>query len=190
MNSDEAWRDQRTGRVRGFRSDEHRANFMAARARFSDGPNRLMPRCSAMNRFGARCRAAKMHGQSTCYRHGGGAGKRARLAAALLSGNLDRVQRAEMRAQRNRLRVIWRHDPRAPGRTIILVPEDEAACRAWAARQGFLLDVLDRDFPAFSDAARWIWAWQSLISNDDMAAKLARLRNRFLEVSRALDHQG
>ena len=34
----------------------------------------------------------------------------------------------------------------------MLVAADEATCRAWAARQGFQLDVLDRDFPAFSDA--------------------------------------
>ena len=59
MNSDEVWRDERTGRVRGFRSLEHRANFMAARARISDGPNRLMPRCSATNRLGEPCKAAQ-----------------------------------------------------------------------------------------------------------------------------------
>ena len=34
----------------------------------------------------------------------------------------------------------------------MLDPADEATCRAWAARQGFQLDVLDRDFPAFADA--------------------------------------
>ena len=48
--------------------------------------------------------------------------------------------------------------------------DDEATCRAWAARQGFQLDVLDRDLPAFSDACRWIWARMSrgLISDDDL----------------------
>ena len=56
---------------------------------------------------------------------------------------------------------------------------DEAACRAWAARQGFQLDLLDSDLPAFSDACRWIWARKSrgLISDDELAAKIARLRN-------------
>jgi len=91
---------------------------------------------------------------------------------------LDRIQRAEMRSARNRLSVLWRRDPREPGRTIMLVPANEAACQAWAARQGFQLGVLDRDFPAFSDACRWIWARMSrgLISDDDLAAKLeARL---------------
>ena len=29
---------------------------------------------------------------------------------------------------------------------------DEATCRAWAARQGVQLDLLDRDLPAFADA--------------------------------------
>ena len=92
-----------------------------------------------------------MRGQSTCFRHSGGAVKRARLTAARLSGDLDRIQRAEMRAQRNQLRVLWRRDPREPGRTIMLDPADEATCRAWAARQGFQLDLLDRDLPAFAD---------------------------------------
>ena len=53
----------------------------------------------------------------------------------------------------------------SPVRTIMLVAGDEAACRAWAARQGFQLDVLDRDFPAFSDACRWIWARMSARSD-------------------------
>ena len=56
---------------------------------------------------------------------------------------------------------------------------DEATCRAWAARQGFQLDLLDRDLPAFADRCRWIWARMSrgLISSDELTAKIARLRN-------------
>ena len=113
--------------------------------------------------------------------------KRSRLAAAHLSGDVDRIQRAEMRLERNRLRVLWRRDPREPGRTIALVADDEAICRIWAARQGFQIDVLDRDFPAFSDACRWIWARMSrgLISDDEVTAKLARLRSRIMGASRA-----
>ena len=111
---------------------------------------------------------------------------RDRLAAAHLSGDVDRIQRAEMRSERNRLRVLWRRDPREPGRSIMLVPADESACQAWAARQGFQLDVLGHDFPAFSDACRWIWARMSrgLISDEDVAAKLARLRSRIMEADR------
>ena len=48
------WRDQRTGRVFGFRSEAQRENFMAARARFSNGPNRQMPRCTAVNSWASR----------------------------------------------------------------------------------------------------------------------------------------
>ena len=143
--------------------------------------------------LGRALQGGRMRGRSTCFRHSGSAAaKRARLAAAHLSGDLDRIQRAEMRAERNRLRVLWRRDPREPGRTIMLVPADEATCRAWAARQGFQLDVLDHDLPAFSDACRWIWARMSrgLISDDDLTAKLARLRNRIAEASRAFDHSG
>jgi hypothetical protein len=150
-----------------------------------------MPRCTALNRLGERCKAARMRGRSTCFRHGGTAAvKRDRLATAHLSGNVDRIQRAEMRSERNRLRVLWRRDPREPGRTIVLVADDEAACRAWAAQQGFQLDFLDRNFPAFSDACRWIWARMSrgLISDDDSIAKLVRLRSRIMEASRAVDH--
>ena len=171
MNSLRGRRDPRTGRVFGFQSETQRENFMVGRARFCNGPNREMPRCTALNRLGEPCKAARMRGRSTCFRHSGSAAaKRARLAAAHLSGDLDRIQRAEMRSERNRLRALWRRDPREPGRTIMLVAADEATCRAWAARQGFQLDVLDRDFPAFSDACRWIWARMSrgLISDDDL----------------------
>ena len=129
MNSLRGRRDPRTGRVTGFQSSEQRQNFMIGRARFCDGPNREMPRCTALNRVGEPCKAARMRGRSTCFRHSGGAGKRARLAAAHLSGDLDRIQRAEMRAQRNRLRALWRRDPREPGRTIMLVANDEATSR-------------------------------------------------------------
>ena len=71
----------------------------------------------------------------------------------------------------------------------MLVPADEAACQAWAARQGVQLGVLDRDFPAFSDACRWIWARMSrgLISDDDLVVKLARLRSRITEANHAFD---
>ena len=74
----------------------------------------------------------------------------------------------------------------------MLTSSDEATCRAWAARQGVQLDVLDRDLPAFADACRWTWARMSrgLISDDEVTAKLARLRNRITEASRAFDHPG
>ena len=44
--------------------------------------------------------------------------------------------------------------------------------------------------PAFSDACRWIWARMSrgLISDDDLAAKLARLRSRIMEADNAVNH--
>jgi hypothetical protein len=191
MNSPQRRRDPRTGRVFGFQSEAQRENFMAARARFSNGPHREMPRCAALNRLGEPRRAARMRGRSTCFRHSGSAvAKRARLAAVHLSGDLDRIQRAEIRSERNRLRALWRRDPREPGRTIMLDPADEAACQAWAARQGFQLDLLDRDLPGISDACRWIWARMSrgLISDDDLTAKLARLRSRIMEEGHAFDH--
>ncbi len=74
----------------------------------------------------------------------------------------------------------------------MLTPPDEATCRAWAARQGVQLDVLDRDLPAFADACRWTWARMSrgLIGDDDLTVKLARLRNRITEASHAIDHSG
>jgi hypothetical protein len=74
----------------------------------------------------------------------------------------------------------------------MLVPADEVACQAWSARQGFQLDVLDRELPAFSDACRWIWARMSrgLISDDELIAKLARLRNRITETSNGVHDSG
>jgi hypothetical protein len=72
MRSSNERRDQRTGRVFGFQSETQRANFLAARARVCNGPNRLMPRCTATNRLGEPCKAARMRGRSTCLRHSGG----------------------------------------------------------------------------------------------------------------------
>ena len=74
----------------------------------------------------------------------------------------------------------------------MLDPADEATCRAWAARHGFQLDVLDRDFPALSDACRWMWARMSrgFISDEELATKLARLRSQITEAGRACDHSG
>lgn len=191
MGSLRGSRDPKTGRVLGFQSEAQRQNFMIGRARFCNGPNREMPRCTALTRLGKPCRAARMRNQQTCFRHNAAAG-RGRLVAAHLSGDLDRIQRAKMRAERNRLCVLWRRNPCEPGRTIVLIPSDEATCHEWAARQGFQLELLDRDLPAISDALRWIWARTSrgLINEDDLALKLARLRSRMMEVSRATDHQG
>ena len=83
--------------------------------------------------------------------------------------------------------MLWRRDPRAR-QDDRAGPADEA-CRGWAARQGLQLDALDRDFPAFSDACRWIWARMSrgLINDEEVAAKLAGLRNRIMEADR-VDH--
>ncbi len=186
------WRDKRTGRVFGFQSEAQRANFMAARARLSDGPNRMMPRCSATNRLGHPCRAPRMRGLSTCFRHSGGAAQRSRHAAAHLSGDPARIERARVRADRNRLRALWRRDPREPGRTIILAAKDEATCRAWAARQGLQLDMLDASYPAFSDAGRWLWARgaRGLLSDGDLASKLSALRRRISEAANAFSIQG
>ena len=186
-------RDPRTGRVFGFQSETQRHNFMIGRARFCDGPNRRMPTCTAVTRSGEPCKAARMRGRSTCFRHGGSSKvKQTRLAAAYLSGDLTRIQRAEMRLERNRLCMLWRHDPHQPGKTIILTPDDEEICRAWAMQQGFELALLDDDLPAFSDALRWLWARRSrgLISEEDFSSKLTRLRSRTMEATRAVDYQG
>ena len=153
MSSLRGRRDPQTGRVFGFQSETQRQNFMIGRARFCDGPNRQMPRCTAVTRSGERCRAARTRGRPTCFRHGGSPqAKRTRLANAYLSGNSDRIQRAEIRSERSRLCTLWRRDPSEPGRTIVLTPDDEQICRAWASQQGLKIDILDDHFPAFSDA--------------------------------------
>ena len=97
MQSSDGWRDERTGRVFGFQSEAQRENFMIARARFSNAPNRQLPRCTATNRLGEPCKAARMRGRSTCFRHSGAAAvKRDRLAVAHLSGDADRIQPASI----------------------------------------------------------------------------------------------
>ena len=52
MNSPRGRRNPRNGRVFGFQSETQRENFMIGRARFCNGPNREMPRCTALNRSG------------------------------------------------------------------------------------------------------------------------------------------
>ena len=180
MNSLRGRRDPRTGRVFGFQSETQRENFMIGRARFCNGPNREMPRCYGSQSLGRALQGSQDARQVDLLPpQRKAAVKRARLAAAHLSGDLDRIQRAEMRSERNRLRALWRRDPREPGRTIMLDPADEATCRAWAARQGFQLDLLDRDLPAFADAVPMDMGRMSrgLISNDELTAKIARLRD-------------
>ena len=58
MNLLGGWRDPRTGRVSGFQSEAQRENFMAARARLSNGPNR---RChdARDELLGEPCKAAQ-----------------------------------------------------------------------------------------------------------------------------------
>ena len=90
MNALRGQRDPRTGRVFGFQSEEQRQNFMIGRARFCNGLNRKMPRCTALNRLGEPCKAARMRGRPTCFRHGGTPSvKRDRLATAQLSGDVE-----------------------------------------------------------------------------------------------------
>ena len=90
----QGWRDQRTGRVHGFQSEEQRENFMIGRARLSNGPNREMPRCTAYNRWASRARrracAAGQPASATVEM----LRQRTRLTAAGLSGDADRIQRA------------------------------------------------------------------------------------------------
>ena len=51
-----------------------------------------------------------------------------------------------MRSERNRLRSLWRRDPREPGSTIMLTSSDEATCRAWASRdQNVVVEFADKE---------------------------------------------
>ena len=190
MNSPRGWRDPRTGRVFGFQSETQRENFMIGRARFCNGPNREMPRCTALNRLGEPCKAARMRGQVDLLppqRWFCQTSPPDRCAPFRRPGPHP-ARRDAIRTQ-PAARSLAARSARARQNDHADLA-DEATCRAWAARQGFQLDVLDRDLPAFSDACRWIWARMSrgLISDDDLTAKLARLRNRITEASRAFDH--
>ena len=190
MSATRGWRDARTGRVFGFLSDTQRLNFLTARARFSDGPDRQMPTCHAMTKLGVRCRSPRMRGTRRCFCHSGGAAADRRLLEANLSGVVDRALLAEARRNRNRLRNIWQGDPTTRGSTISLEWADEAACTTWATTQGFELDVLDDDLPAFADSCRWLWARRSrgLIGDSDLNRKVRQLHSRIMEAKRDLDH--
>ena len=183
MNSNRGWRDPR-GRLFGFLSETQRENFTAARARYCTGVNRAMPTCSATSRSGKQCRAPRMRNLTKCFCHSGGAVRR-RLAAAILSGDAARIERAMLRSERNQLRTAWRRDPAVGGRTIELAAADAATCQAWARRQGFDLNDLDRNYPGIADACRWLWVRTTRDLVPDLDAKLARLRSRIEQASRA-----
>ncbi|MFC3086352.1 hypothetical protein [Tabrizicola soli] len=65
----------------------------------------------------------------------------------------DEWARAEAKRARNALTWAWRKDPRLPGRTIDLGP-DEAAFATSAADMGVDVDGL---YPAVADWLRWRW---------------------------------
>ena len=121
MSSLRGRRDPRTGRVCGFHSGKQRQNFLIGRARYCNGPNREMPRCTALNRLANLARPPGCGAGPPVSATAEGCCQTGRLTAAHLSGDIDRIERARMRAERNRLRALWRRDPREPGRTIVLV---------------------------------------------------------------------
>lgn len=141
----------------GFKSDLQRARFFEAQALYRRG-GPLSPTCGARTKTGVPCTQVPLDGEARCLRHGGREAARRhrqRQLAGLQTGRVspDEWARAEARRARNAVTHAWKRDPRLPGRTIDLGP-DEDAFRADAQAQGVDADAL---FPALADWLRWTW---------------------------------
>lgn len=144
-------------RITGLKSETQRDRFLnAAKSYVRGGP--LARTCGAKLRTGGVCEQLALAGEARCLRHGGpGAARRyrERQRAGLETGSVsaDEWVRAEAKRARNALTWAWRKDPRLPGRTIDLGP-DEAFFAASAADLGVDVDGL---YPALADWLRWRW---------------------------------
>jgi hypothetical protein len=142
----------------GFKSETQRENFHAAAAMHRRG-GPLSPKCGVRTRTGTICTQVPINeGKGRCLRHGGPDAARRyreRQKAGLENGSVtpEEWARAEARRARNALMWAWRKDPRLPGRTIDLGP-DEASFAASAAELGVDVDGL---YPAVADWLRWRW---------------------------------
>lgn len=143
--------------IPGFKSETQRERFSdAATLYVRGGP--LARTCAARLRTGGVCAQLALAGEARCLRHGGPDAARRfreRQRAGLEHGSVSPEEwaRAEAKRARNALQWKWRKDPRLPGRTIDLGP-DEAAFAASAAALGVDVDAL---FPAVADWLRWRW---------------------------------
>lgn len=143
--------------IPGFKSETQRERFFeAATLHFRGGP--LARTCGARLRTGGTCTQLALAGEAQCLRHGGPAAARRfreRQKAGVETGSVspDEWARAEAKRARNALTWAWRKDPRLPGRTIDLGP-DEASFAASAADFGVDVDAL---YPALADWLRWRW---------------------------------
>lgn len=144
-------------RIPGFKSETQRERFKdAATLYVRCGP--LARTCGAKLRTGRVCTQLALAGEARCLRHGGPAAARRfreRQRAGLETGSVsaDEWARAEAKRARNALASAWRKDPRLPGQTIDLGP-DEALFSASVAFLGVSVDTL---YPATADWLRWRW---------------------------------
>lgn len=144
-------------RIPGFKSETQREGFNDAATLHVRG-GLLARTCGAKLRTGGVCSQLALAGEARCLRHGGPDAARRfreRQRAGLETGAVSPAHWAfaEAKRARNALAWAWRKDPRLPGRTIDLGP-DEAAFAASAAALGVDVDAL---FPAISDWLRWRW---------------------------------
>ena len=143
--------------IPGFKFETQRERFAEAASLYVRG-GPLARTCGAKLRTGRVCTQLAIAGEARCLRHGGPAAARRfreRQRAGLQQGSVspDEWARAEAKRARNALRWAWRKDPRVPGRTIDLGPDD-ATFVASATLLGVDVDGL---YPALADWLRWRW---------------------------------
>jgi len=143
--------------IPGFKSEtQSRRFFEAAVPHAIGGP--LARTCGAKLRYGGVCGQLALAGETRCLRHGGpdvARRFRERQKARLETGSVSPAEwaRAEAKRARNALVMAWRKDPRLPGQTIDLGPDETAF-----VRDALALGVdVDRLCPALADWLRWRW---------------------------------
>lgn len=144
-------------RIPGFKSETQRERFVEAATFYVRG-GPLARTCGAKLRTGGACSQLALAGEARCLRHGGPDAARRfreRQRTGLEHGSVSPNEwaRAEAKRARNALTWAWRKDPRVPGRTIDLGP-DETAFAASAAALGVDVAAL---YPALADWLRWRW---------------------------------
>jgi hypothetical protein len=168
----------------GFRSEEHRAKFIAGiRANARGGP--LARICGAQLKSGAHCTDVCLSGEQRCRKHCGPDAARRfreRQLADYQRGSVspDVWNRAEERRARNQLNYAWRKDPHLPGQTIDL-GSDEMTFRHAVLTLGTDTDVL---CPAVGDWLRWRWQ-RTQSDRTDGAAWLQAVRDELPRKSAA-----
>ncbi len=153
----------------GFKSEEHRLAFYAARDRYLSSGR--APRCSAKAKHGGPCGALALRGHEQCFHHVATPVRRAqRLRRLARPATAAQAARAQRRAAAALQRIAWKADRWQDGQTVTL-GEREPIFQADMRALGFSPSTFS---PATADAARWAWigADAGRMTRDDLRQRV------------------